>query len=168
MNKSLWIALAAIVLIGLGAYAFTANRAAAPADLLPAGAASDVETSTLPSTMPEQAVEEDGGPAFTVVTLTDAGFSPASVNVTRGETVRFINESSRGMWVGADEHPTHTEYDGTSTREHCARGANTNGSFDQCASVGRGEYWDYTFTKSGTFGYHNHVGASSVGTVIVR
>ena len=160
MNKSIWIAFAAIILFGLAAYAFTANRASAPTDTgMPAVNGTNDTTPT---------EGEDRGPAFSVITLTDAGFSPATVTVARGETVRFVNESSRGMWVGADEHPTHTEYDGTSTREHCADGASTNGTFDQCAAVPKGEYWDYTFEKTGTFGFHNHVGSSSTGTVIVR
>jgi len=34
--------------------------------------------------------------------------------------------------------------------------------------VPRGASWEFTFTKAGTFGFHNHTGASSVGTVIVR
>lgn len=160
MNKSLWMALAAIILIGLAAYAFSVNRASAP---------TDTDMSAQTSGMEDTATEgEDGGPTFTVVTLTDAGFSPATVTVAAGETVRFINDSSRGMWVGSDDHPTHTQYDGTSTREHCADGVSTNGTFDQCRAVERGDYWDYTFERAGTFGYHNHVGSSSTGTVVVR
>lgn len=162
-SKNVLIAIVVIVLIAIGAYAFSTNRAAAPSDDV------TVNVKAVEST---GAVfiegEEEGGPAFTVITLTESGFSPTSVTVARGETVRFINDSSRGMWVGVDEHPTHTEYDGTSTREHCANSMNTGTSFDQCASVAKGELWDYTFEKTGTFGFHNHVGASNTGTVIVR
>lgn len=159
--KNISVAILVIALITLGAYAFSLNQATAPTT-------ENVEGSAIQ--IPESPYEdaEDGGPAFTSVTLTDAGFSPASVTISRGETVRFVNDSSRGMWVGADAHPTHTQYDGTSTREHCANGANTGTSFDQCASVEKGSFWDFTFTKSGTFGYHNHVGASNTGTIIVQ
>lgn len=159
-TKNLLIAIVVIALIALGAYAFSTREAAAP---------SDEQSMEQSATTSESSInEEDGGPAFTVITLTDNGFSPSSVTIAVGETVRFINDSSRGMWIGADEHPTHTEYDGTSTREHCSNGMSTGGSFDQCTSVANGEFWDYTFTKSGTFGFHNHVGASHTGTVIVR
>jgi len=164
-TKNVLIAILVIALVALGAYAFSMNRAVAPSGDM---ANEQGVATTTPDTATESENEDDGGPAFAVITLTDSGFSPASVSVARGETVRFINESSRGMWVGADEHPTHTEYDGTSTREHCANGANTGTSFDQCTSVERGDFWDYTFTKSGTFGFHNHVGASNTGTVVVR
>lgn len=156
-TKIAWIALIIILLV-LGAWlTFSPKPASAPTDSMVAA------TST-----PESEVEEDGGPAFATITLTDAGFTPASVTVSKGETVRFINQSSRGMWVGSDDHPTHTDYDGTSTREHCADGTSTNGTFDQCASVATGEFWDYTFEKAGTFGFHNHVGASSKGEVVVK
>jgi len=165
-TKNVLIAILVIVLIALGAYAFSMNRAIAPSDGLSGDQSAPVNTETGTGNASEN--EEDGGPAFTVVTLTDSGFSPASVSIARGETVRFINESSRGMWVATDEHPTHTEYDGTSTREHCANDVNTGTSFDQCASVEKGDYWDYTFTKSGTFSFHNHVGASNTGTVVVH
>lgn len=161
-TKNLLIAILAVALIALGVYAFSTNRAAAPST------EATVEENTVESPISVTQNEEDGGPAFTVITLTNSGFSPASVTVARGETVRFINDSSRGMWVGADEHPTHTEYDGTSTREHCANGTNTGTSFDQCASIEKGEFWDYTFEKTGTFGFHNHVGASNTGTVVVQ
>lgn len=161
-TKNLFVAILVIALIALGAYAFSTNRASAPSNEVA------VEENTVESTGSVMENEEDGGPALAVVTLTDDGFSPSSVTVARGETVRFINDSSRGMWVGVDEHPTHTEYDGTSTREHCTNGMNTGTSFDQCTSVEKGVFWDFTFTKSGTFDFHNHVGASNTGTVVVQ
>ncbi len=102
------------------------------------------------------------------VTYTDTGFSPKSISVAIGDTVRFVNTSTHGMWIGVDDHPSHTEYDGTSTREHCTEGKNTNGSFDSCVAVAPGTAYNYTFTKAGTFGYHNHVKSSDTGTVVVK
>jgi len=150
--KLIWIIIAAIILGALGWYAFSGDRAVAP-------------TTEAPAAMDEAAGDE---PFAALVTLTDEGFTPETVTVSRGETVRFVNQSARGMWVGSDDHPTHTEYDGTTTREHCADGVNTTGTFDQCASAPAGSFWEYTFEKSGTFGYHNHTGASHTGTVVVN
>ncbi len=162
--KVAWIAVAVIVLVALLWFFMGMNRAAAPSAEMEAAQATTTEE------LPAAPIETDKGtlPSATVVTLTDAGFSPASVTVNTGDTVRFVNDSSRSMWVGADEHPTHTEYDGTSTKEHCVNGAPVGYTFDQCQSVPRGSSWEFTFTKAGTFGYHNHTGASSVGTVTVR
>lgn len=161
-TRNLLIAIVVIALIAFAAYAFSANRAAAPSN---EGAGEEGVTERTETTI---TTDEDTGPAVSTISLTDTGFSPATMTIARGETVRFRNDSSRSMWIGTDEHPTHTEYDGTSTREHCVNGMNIGTSFDQCASVAKGEFWDFTFEKSGTFGYHNHVGASNTGTVIVQ
>jgi len=140
------IALGAIVYVVLGGPA--AEPALAPTE----------ESTELP------VAESETFSSVTTVTYSDQGFSPAQLTVAVGETVRFVNSSSREMWVGVDDHPTHTKYDGTSRSEHCPG----TSAFDQCARSGPGTSWDYTFTKAGTFGYHNHAGASDVGTIIVE
>ncbi len=155
--KPIWIAAIVIILAAGSWYAFSANRATAPTNGVDV---SFEETGTNSS----GEVTIGDGPT---ITLTDAGFSPSTLTVSEGSTVRFVNESSGGMWVGSDDHPTHTNYDGTSTREHCADGAANNGTFDQCAPTSTDSSWEYTFTKTGTFGYHNHVGASNTGTIVV-
>lgn len=150
-TKVAWIAVVVVLALALVWYFVGAQRAAAPTDFSSLSGSS--ETSATQTT---------------TITLTDAGFEPRSVTIAMGQTVRFVNESSRGMWVGSDEHPTHTEYDGTSTREHCADGTNTQGNFDMCTAVASGGSWEFTFDKPGTFGFHNHVGASHTGTIIVE
>lgn len=158
-TKTAWIAVAVVLLLAFAWYALSAREASAPTETA-------TSTDSVSGELEEQPVAD---PEFaSLVTLTDSGFSPAALTIRAGETVRFVNQSSRGMWVGADEHPTHTEYDGTSTREHCADGLNTNGSFDQCQQAAPGSFWEYTFEKSGTFGFHNHVGASNTGTIVVE
>jgi plastocyanin len=89
------------------------------------------------------------------------------VNVKIGDTVTFVNNSSHGMWVASNVHPTHTEYDGTDTHTHCTNGADNNGGFDECSPVANGTSYSFTFTKAGTFSFHNHVNASDTGTVVV-
>lgn len=147
------IVLIVIAVLGVGAY-------------IVLGGAADVEEALAPTTE-QQNTTETPTPTqgATVVTYTDTGFSPASVTVSVGDTVRFVNSGTRDMWVGADEHPTHTEYDGTSKDEHCP---NTTGAFDQCARSGPGTSWEFTFTKAGSFGYHNHAESDHVGTVVVN
>lgn len=97
-----------------------------------------------------------------VVTYTANGFLPKTLTVHTGDTVTFVNESGRALWVGSDVHPTHTLYDGTTLKEHCASGANA--SFDQC---GTGDTYSFTFTQAGAWKYHNHVQAGDVGTIVV-
>lgn len=100
--------------------------------------------------------------AGTAVTYGASGFPPKSVTAKKGDTVTWKNESGREMWVASNEHPTHTLYDGTSLKQHCATGATP--SFDQC---GRGDTFSFTVTKVGSFGYHNHRKPSDGGTIIV-
>jgi len=86
------------------------------------------------------------------VVYTANGFVPETVTIRSGETVRFINESSVGMWVASDDHPQHTILS----------------TFDQFGIAENGESYDYTFEKSGTWAYHDHINASMLGTVIVN
>lgn len=96
------------------------------------------------------------------VTYTDQGFQPKTVNVKKGTKVTFVNESSKNMWVGVDEHPAHMNYAGTPRQDHCPDTAGT--AFDQCAT---GTTYSFTFQKTGTWDYHNHVAATDEGTVVV-
>ncbi|HYE23491.1 MAG TPA: hypothetical protein VEA92_03575 [Candidatus Paceibacterota bacterium] len=157
MNTRTLITIVVIALIAIGGYFFLSNRAAAPTPI--------EEQVTEPLATEEEPVGDTEYAAL--VTYTDGGFSPATTQVRVGDTVRFVNNSSRGMWVGVDEHPTHTEYDGTSTREHCADGAATGDVFDMCRQGVPGEFWEFTFTKAGSFDFHNHAQASHGGTIVV-
>lgn len=100
---------------------------------------------------------------LTTVTYTADGFSPSTLNVRTGDTVRFVNESGGTMWVASAVHPIHAVYDGTSLSQHCATGATK--SFDQCSA---GDEYSFTFDKAGTWKYHDHTHASETGTIIVR
>lgn len=102
------------------------------------------------------------------IVYTDDGFSPASIMVPVGTTVTFINQSSGRMMVGASPHPTHQDYDGTTRVVHCAAGYTGPVPFDECTAATTGESWTYTFTKAGTWKYHNHAAPNDFGSVIVQ
>lgn len=97
-------------------------------------------------------VDKGGVASRTVVTYSNAGFTPASVKVSAGTVVTFVNESTGVMWVASDPHPIHSLLPG----------------FDQRTSVGKGGTYEYTFAKVGTWSYHNHMNTSSKGTVVVQ
>jgi len=159
MNTKLLIAIIVIALVVVGGYFLISSRAAAPS----------IENTDAVQSETSQTEEEPVGDNeyAALITYTDGGFSPETTTIRVGETVRFVNNAGAGMWVGADEHPTHTEYDGTSTREHCVDGAATGGAFDMCRRAAPGEFWEFTFTKAGTFDFHNHAQAVHGGTVVV-
>jgi len=104
-------------------------------------------------------------PNIVIVTYTDAGFSPKTVNLGLGDSVKFVNNSSKKMWIASDPHPVHTGYDGTTVQEHCATGAIP--SFDECTAVSKGGTYTFTFGKVGSWGYHNHSSHDDTGTIVV-
>lgn len=85
------------------------------------------------------------------VTYTDNGFQPSELRIKAGSTVVFTNASTGSMWVASNMHPTHQLLPG----------------FDQKRSVEKGGTYEYTFTKVGTWKYHNHVKPEVTATVIV-
>jgi len=100
------------------------------------------------------------------VIYTDAGFSPSTLTVRAGDTVTFKNQSSSQMWVGSAMHPSHIIYSDTMLQEHCPDTTNT--AFDQCQGGGPGTSWSFTFQKTGTWGYHNHLNARYFGKITVE
>lgn len=107
--------------------------------------------------VPEANENEDN-----TIYLTDSGFEPENIIVEQGETVTWINNASSSMWIASNQHPTHTEYSGTSISEHCNGGEE---SFDQCQN---GDEYSFTFDQQGTWGYHNHEPFISGGQVVVE
>ena len=81
-----------------------------------------------------------GKPSATVH-MTDEGYSPRVLEIEQGQTVEFVNDSSRDYWPASDPHPIHTGYPG----------------FDAGKTILPGESWDFTFNRAGRFGYHNHL-----------
>lgn len=126
----------------------------------PTGATARSVTSAI-AVETEVPLEGDMVDAVTV-TYTTSGFKPSTVEVTEGQTVTFINQSDRKMWVGSDDHPTHTKYPVKSA------GDCLGSSFDSCRGLAVGESFTFTFTEAGSWGYHNHSQAGHRGTVVVK
>ena len=80
----------------------------------------------------------------------DGTFSPSSLTVARGRTIRFTNNTNALSRTASNPHPTHTDLAG----------------FDS-AHVPAGLNYVYRFTKAGTFSFHNHADSTKTGTVTV-
>lgn len=156
-NPLLWIVIV-ILLAGLGWWWYTSMQTPAPGQV---SGATD-----------EQFVDDskDGGVGVTVtvgsptIVYSDAGFSPQTLTIKKGTTVTFVNQSTHEMWIGSDEHPSHTGYDGTSRETHCAPGYTGAAPLDQC---GPGSSFSFTFNEVGSWGYHNHREDDDHGTIVV-
>lgn len=96
------------------------------------------------------------GPGVTTVTITNAGVSPANVQITRGGTVRFVNQSGSPHQMNSDPHPTHGNCPPLNQVPFLVPG--------QSGQTG-------AFTALGTCGYHDHLNptnGSLQGTIQVN
>lgn len=134
--------------------------------VLASGCVSDSEPQTNDNQEPDNEPPADTSAdeaSNNTVFFTDNGFEPETLTIEQGETVTWLDRSDTPMWVGSDEHPTHTNYDGTSESEHCENGESD--AFDQCEA---GDRYSFTFDKEGEWGYHNHRAANYNGEIIVE
>lgn len=138
MNKTVWGILGVTIIIVLGAFFLSKNDQTTSPTAPPTTTSTDL---TEPSTT------ESG-----VVSYSDSGFSPVSLTIKVGDTVNFKNQSGKSMWVASDPHPIHTVYP----------------EFDAKKEVANGENYSFTFTKVGTWKYHDHLNPSDTGTIIVQ
>ncbi|MDO8620623.1 MAG: cupredoxin domain-containing protein [bacterium] len=87
------------------------------------------------------------------VNYTSTGFAPKTITVKKGETVVFENKTGKSASVASNDHPTHLIYP----------------EFDQYKTDQRGKNeFKFTFTKVGSWSYHDHLNSNMTGTVIVE
>lgn len=165
-----WALVAVVAVLALGWWFFSAPSAAqAPSTNTTTNNNPNSPDYTPPTS--DQGSSDTGAAAnaaaaamSTTVTLTANGFSPATVTIKEGGTVTFVNQGGGPMWVASDPHPTHEGYDGTTRSQHCAVGYSGPTPFDQCTT---GDSYSFTFNSVGTWGYHNHMQHSDIGTITV-
>lgn len=87
-----------------------------------------------------------------VVRIEDDGFHPQTLTIDAGDTVKFENKSSDDAWPASNVHPTHLLYPG----------------FDAKKPLLPGDSYSFTFTKTGSWGYHNHLEPDVQGTIVVK
>ena len=182
-KQQLLIAAAAVVLFAGGVWLLNAHKAEAPVTAQIPGPVVNTEatttTSNVGSTTQEAsttlatpnilapAVKSSPKPAvapkptYTLVSYDGQNFSPHKVSIAKGGVVRFLNISNSAMWIASGIHPLHNEYPIRTTKS-CAPT-----TFDQCAAVERGGYWDFKFDVEGTWDYHNDKNVISGGIVRV-
>ena len=86
------------------------------------------------------------------VAITDSGFEQEVLAINSGDTVVWTSSKDGGTWPASDDHPAHTKLPG----------------FDALKGLSRGQTYQFAFTKAGTWGYHDHLHPTVVGTIIVK
>ena len=90
-------------------------------------------------------------PASNEIVLKDDGFFPKNLVIHEGETVLFTTTRNEAFWPASNVHPTHTNYP----------------DFDPKKPIAAGDTWSYTFTKAGTYGFHDHIASNFEGEITV-
>ncbi len=150
MKTTLTLLVVVILLIG-GFFIWRNSQKATPTP------SSTTETTTSSATSPtaSAATVTPTAAAATktqTISATASGFSPQSVTIASGTTVTFKNNGSASVWPASNPHPIHNGLPG----------------FDAKAGIKPGETYSFTFTKTGTFGFHDHLNPSVGGTIIVQ
>lgn len=109
---------------------------------------SDTDTGTQSSAV----AEEESTDQEVVISIDETGFTPATVTIATGTTVTFVNNGQGRHWPASDVHPTHEILP----------------EFDAKRGLATGETYSYTFTELGTWRMHDHLQASSTGTIVVE
>lgn len=113
--------------------------------------ATETENTTTNSAQNNTQTSNQNGTAGNTINYEAGSFGPAEITVKSGDTVTLVNKSSETIEVNSDPHPTHV-----------------NNNELNVGSVGPGETRTFTLTKTGTWGYHNHLNESQTGTIIVQ
>jgi|SRR3990167_9159169 len=138
MSK-LWLIIAIVLVLAAGIWFFAKNR-------------SNPTLTGSSSTPATQTLEEQQEPNAFVneVKATSNNFNPPTIIVSKGTTVTWT-VTSGAVQVASDPHPAHTGLAGFESDELKA-----------------GDTYSFTFDTVGSFGYHNHLNPSAIGTVNVR
>ncbi|MBL8031412.1 MAG: hypothetical protein JNK33_03760 [Candidatus Doudnabacteria bacterium] len=78
-------------------------------------------------------------------------FTPNTLSIKNGDVVIFKNKSKVAFWPASDPHPTHTDYP----------------EFDAKQPVLAGKSYQFKFTRTGTWKFHDHSNVSAKGSVVV-
>jgi|GEM_PF-2182622 len=90
-------------------------------------------------------------PKTLTVFITNGKFDPAALTLKTGDKVNWINRDTAAHQIASDPHPSHTLL-----REL------------ESGSLATNQVFNFTFTKAGTFSYHDHLNPTIKGTVTVE
>lgn len=158
--RGLIIGVAVVALFAIGYFVYTQNTAddnKSPAETTADDQTSDSTTGNNTDTDGDQPVDNGSTspPSPVVITYTDSGFSPSSVEVISGGEVTYVNNGDSQIQIGVDPHPSHTGNKEVSDGEFVL-------------TVPKGEKRTVKLTATGSVGYHDHLNSVDRGTIVVK
>src|SRR3972149_6478887 len=143
MNSKLLVAgIVLVLVVGAGAFFFLNMNKSQTG--VTNNASPTESTSSEEKTTKETQIEE------VEISLTNQGFSPASITIDKETKVVWTNNSGVMANVSSAPLPIHT-----------------NSPPLNLGNFGDGDTRELIFSDSGTYGYHNHLNATQRGTIIV-
>ena len=94
------------------------------------------------------------------ISYNDRGFEPSEVTIKKGQSVRFTNNSSSGLWIASAGSTENPQYPGVSD---CG-----GSTFDSCHTLLPYDFWEFTFTENGIWMFQNNLDKTKAGVVKVR
>lgn len=152
--------LVAVIAVVAGVYFFNNKESKAPTLSDLSVNTQNVATSSAqekPVTLPAKRAPAPSSPVivtkdgFYVVSYENLGFNPKNLEISRGRSVRFVNNSHKAMRIGSTDTT-----------------APASQLLSQPKSVGKGGTYDYTFNEAGTYKYANQNNTADAGTIVVK
>lgn len=157
------------VLLALSLLVLSCNREAqdegTAGDSVTGGVVTDTTPKTdvsSPNPLTGRLVVED---VYTI-DVSDEGFSPSTLTVKVGDSVKFIAKDSTRHWPASDNHPVHSLYPGSNLNK--CNGPEQESIFDACWALREGETYEFTFEEQGTWSFHDHLHPALTGMIIVE
>lgn len=86
------------------------------------------------------------------ISFSGTAYSPAQITIKNGDIVVFKNNSTKDFWPASARHPDHLEYP----------------EFDAKQAIAPGGTFQFKFTKTGAWGFHDHLTPTAFGRIAVE
>jgi plastocyanin len=143
-KATIWVIILLILVAAGGAWVYFATKPSETAN----NAKTDTTKNTEENSPPVN--NETGQETAATITATNDGFTPNTVTVKKGQSIKVVNDSSSPIEFSSADHPTHLQ------------DPELNMTVLQ-----PGESGTITVTNVGTHGYHDHLSPSRTGKIVV-
>lgn len=86
------------------------------------------------------------------INYSGSAFTPSKLTIKNGDIVIFKNNSDKNFWPASGPHPQHTNYP----------------EFDSKKAIAAGDKFEFKFTKTGIWSFHDHLTPSVTGSITVE
>ena len=149
MNKLVLVLLAAVLVAAVGYKLYTKD---AGEPIMRQNVSEDLRSVSSTTSVEETPVNKGVSSITHTITMTDAGYEPSTLSIRRGDSVRFVNQSSGQFWPASGKHPTH---------EICSQ-------FDPKRALPKGDNYTVKFDETKTCPFHDHLNPAFRGSIMVQ